>query len=153
MPRTTKAERRIDSETGEEVVIGRDGRKMNPKSLANVGNPETGFGAHPENITPRKPSQLKIFKQALTDVLQEEISPTDKTKKITAVCEKMVDTYLNTKNENTVKQLSELISNIVDGIRTDKGDHTEIHANKIQIVKLPELRRIEEAEVTDYELE
>ena len=70
----------------EQVVYGRDGRKMNPNSLKNwdMKNPPIGFQTHPENINPNKTNQFterSPIKKALLEVLRTPVnSKEDKTK-------------------------------------------------------------------------
>ena len=109
--------KRIKDKDGKEIVIAKDGRRMNPNSLKNMKS-ENGFQKHPENINADGRNQFteaKPLKDALIETLKTPMPGNEKKQKLIGVCEKIIDTLLNTDNEHTVRQLGELLLGHIDG--------------------------------------
>lgn len=109
--------KRIKDKHGKETVIAKDGRIMSPNSLKNM-KPGNGFEKHPENINPDGKNQFterKLLRDALVETLKAPMPGDERKQKLIGVCEKIIDTLLNTDNEHTVRQLGELLLGHVDG--------------------------------------
>lgn len=140
-----KAYKIKDKETGAEVTIGRDGRKMHPTSLKNVdntNNPHKWKPGESGNINGGPKSADKLFKQELIELMKGEDwtkkSKEEQTILVKNVWKKAIDKYMTTDNDNTFLRLLELFVGSTDGKAQDSySKDNPIVPLMVNVVQLP----------------
>ena len=126
----SKAKRIKDPETGKEIVIAKDGRRMNPNSLKNMtpGSDGNGFDKHPENINrngaPRNP--IVVVKEKLTEILDQEYWGINENneKTVMLMIKDAVDQYFNCDDTIQKREWYKMLIGPIDSQKSNDQQNT-----------------------------
>ena len=146
----SKAKRIKDPETGKEIVIAKDGRRMNPNSLKNMtpGSDGNGFDKHPENINRNGANRnpITVVREKLTEVLNQEYWGVNENNEQTVmlIIKDAVNQYFNTDDERIKQEWFKILVGPIDAQKSND----QLNTNSIvaqNVIFLPQKNDLPQA--------